>query len=71
MSKIQSNSGFASRAVAFGALAIGATAIGTLAIGWITIKKLRVFDAKLGKVHIERLTVGELKVMSTGAAQST
>ena len=70
MNKIESNSSFASRAVAFGALAIGATAIGTLAIGWITINKLRVFDAQLGKVPIERLTVGELEVMSTRAAQS-
>jgi hypothetical protein len=43
MTKIQTNPGIESRAVAFAALTVGATAIGLLALGWISIRKLRPF----------------------------
>jgi hypothetical protein len=43
MTKVETNPGLASRAVAFGALTVAATAIGLLAIGWITIRRLRPF----------------------------
>jgi hypothetical protein len=53
MTRVQARQGFGSRAVTFAALAAGATAIGTLAIGWITIRKLRIFQGTVEKLHMQ------------------
>ena len=51
-------------AAAIGALAVGAAAIGALAIGALTMRKLRLREGKLGDIHIQRLTIGELDIQS-------
>jgi hypothetical protein len=51
-------------AAAVGALAIGAAAVGALAIGVLTMRRLRLRKGRLGDIHIQRLTIGELDIQS-------
>jgi hypothetical protein len=51
-------------AAAVGALAVGAAAVGALAIGVLTMRRLRLRKGRLGDIHIQRLTIGELDIQS-------
>jgi len=56
-------------ATAIGAVALGATAIGAVAIGVLSLRRLRLRKGRLGDIHIQRLTIGELDIQSRHSSE--